>query len=598
MSAKDTYLQQIRLLSVLDLEELAGAIASVVATRTGAKGVGIIIYDNDMDALSDRYWFGDYKRELASIGDRFCADFERKISSSHVLNSDDLGVKMPERVLPIICHQIDRDEKLCACLLLASPAYNAEEMSDLLADLPLGLALTNAWEHSELNRENDRLRSSYEEIEEKTGMLEEQTMKLIHDVTVRDSIRTKHVERERLVYWISNFVRSSFDIQKVLDTTVEKIGTTFTVSRCMVLRYVDAVDQMDVFEFHQDGVVSAKELFFSEDGFQFTSQALNKMAPQDIGDPDSDTRLTYDRHFLKRLGIRSGLIVPLIMRERVLGVLFLQDCAEPRDWSIDDISLIGSLADNLSVAIENAELHQELARQAVTDGLTGVANRRSFNDSFTKEFERAKRYNEPLSLVMIDLDFLKKINDTYGHKAGDDAIASIGKLLKASSRVSDVAARYGGEEFCLLLPNTGVEMAEQLAERVRRKIAEVYVEGPGTISASIGVSSYPAHAADPDELFHKADSALYVAKANGRNQVRVAAEDDGTHVAQFADDKIIPGLDAESTAEVKAIEAIEAPIIAPKNKTVKQPNKPQRNGHKDGDSDPKIGATPKVAPKN
>ncbi|HIA54203.1 MAG TPA: sensor domain-containing diguanylate cyclase, partial [Candidatus Melainabacteria bacterium] len=227
--------------------------------------------------------------------------------------------------------------------------------------------------------------------------------------------------------------------------------------------------------------------------------------------------------------------VPLIMRERVLGCLFLQDCTEPRDWSIDDISTIGSLADNLSVAIENAELHQEIARQAVTDGLTGVANRRSFNESFSREFERARRYNEPLSLVIIDLDFLKKINDTYGHKAGDDAIASIGKLLKQSSRVSDVAARYGGEEFCLLLPNTELDMAEQLAERIRRKINEVHVEGPGTISASIGVASYPSHADDPDLLFQKADTALYAAKQSGRNRVHVANKDDSTHLTHFTD---------------------------------------------------------------
>ncbi len=138
---------------------------------------------------------------------------------------------------------------------------------------------------------------------------------------------------------------------------------------------------------------------------------------------------------------------------------------------------------------------------------------------------------------MIDLDFLKKINDTYGHKAGDDAIASIGKLLKLSSRVSDVAARYGGEEFCLLLPNTETEMAEQLAERIRRMIFEVHIEGPGTISASIGVASYPNHADDCDQLFQKADAALYAAKQGGRNRVHVANRDDTTRLTEFAEDK-------------------------------------------------------------
>jgi len=538
-SAKDLYLQQIRLLSVLDLEDLSGVVAAIVTELTGAKAVGVVLFDRDMDALSDRFWFGDGKKDLSVVGEVFCEEFEASDNQTFEVNFDALDVDLPKAMLPVYCHQIHRGHELCACLLISAPDVKPEEITLALADLPMALALSNAWDHAELSRENERLRSSYEEIEEKTGMLEEQTMKLIHDVTIRDSIRTKHVERERLVYWISNFVRSSVDIQKVLDTTVEKIGETFTVSRCLVLRSIDSIDQLDVSEFTEESVTPVKELFFSDAGFEFARQALSKTAPQDIGDPDTDSRITYDRSFLKHLGIRSGLIVPLIMRERVLGALFLQDCAEPRDWSIDDISLIGSLADNLSVAIENADLHQEIARQAVTDGLTGVANRRSFNESFSREFERARRYSEPLSLVMIDLDFLKKINDTYGHKSGDDAIASIGKLLKQSSRVSDVAARYGGEEFCVLLPNTELDMAEQLAERIRRMINEVHIEGPGNISASIGVSSYPDHADDPDQLFQKADAALYAAKQNGRNRVHVANKDNSTHLTEFAEEKAI-----------------------------------------------------------
>lgn len=533
-SAKDSYLQQIRLLSVLDLEELSGVVATIVTELTGAKAVGVVLYDPDMEALSDRFWFGEHKKDLSVVGEPFCEEYEDTNEDTFEVNFGDLGIELPASMLPVFCHRVKREGELVACLIIASSNKSIEEIAPTFADLPIALALHNAWTTLELSRENARLRSSYEEIEKKTGMLEEQTMKLIHDVTIRDSIRTKNVERERLVYLISNLVRSSMDIQKVLDTTVEKIGEEFALSRCIVLRSMD-LKGLEVNEFRTENVNSVKELFFTEAGREFSHQVLSKTAPQDIGDPDTDTQVAYDREFLKTLGIRSALIVPLIMRERVLGALFLHDCKEPRDWSIDDISTIGSLADNLSVAIENAELHQEIARQAVTDGLTGVANRRSFNESFSREFERAKRYNEPLSLVIIDLDFLKKINDTYGHKAGDDAIASIGKLLKQSSRVSDLAARYGGEEFCILLPNTEQDMAEQLAERIRRKINEVHVEGPGTISASIGVASYPGHADDPDLLFQKADTALYAAKQSGRNRVHVASKDDTTHLTHFTD---------------------------------------------------------------
>src|SRR5690606_21185818 len=120
---------------------------------------------------------------------------------------------------------------------------------------------------------------------------------------------------------------------------------------------------------------------------------------QSLDDPYIDDQKTFDSSFLKKIGMKSGLVVPMTMRESVLGVLFLEDCSRNREWSIDDISLLGSLADHLAVAIENAELHMQVERQAVTDGLTGVANRRAFSEALEKEFERAKRYEQPLSLV-------------------------------------------------------------------------------------------------------------------------------------------------------------------------------------------------------
>jgi diguanylate cyclase (GGDEF)-like protein len=229
------------------------------------------------------------------------------------------------------------------------------------------------------------------------------------------------------------------------------------------------------------------------------------------------------------MAMLSGLLVPIIMRDRAIGAMLLQDCQTPRHWSIDDTAFFGSLADNLAVAIENADLHEEKKLQAVTDGLTGVSNRRHFNDMFQKEFERAKRYAEPLSLIIVDLDYLKKINDTYGHQAGDEAIRSIGKVMSQSCRSVDLPARYGGEEFCLLLPNTDLEMAAVIAERLRKLINETQIEGPGNISASIGLANYPLHANETDSLFMRADEALYKAKQSGRNRVCISDGEPSAH---------------------------------------------------------------------
>lgn len=519
-------------------------VSDVAMEACGGNGAAVLMWDGDMEAIADRMFFGEHQKEMRILADSLAEEYENYEFSP---TGGDIQVEILDEVedleLPsqafknlgqVYLITVATAGERRAILVVSGAETAVDAAAAELGPYPIGLVLSKGWEVKELQRENERLRSQYEEIEDKTSNMEEQTRKLIHDITARDSIRMKQLERERLVYWISNAVRSSVHIKEVLEMTVEKIGNTFGVSRCMLLRGNEQAASLDVFEFTRKGEASARELLYSAAGREFTRQALSKTRPEHIEDPAFSPSSPYDRQFLQGLNLRSGLTVPLLMRDCVLGVLFLQDTDATRDWSIDDISLIGSLADNLSVAIENAELHQERERQAVTDGLTGVYNRRAFTETLEKEFERAMRHEQTLSLIIIDLDYLKKINDNFGHMAGDEAIRSIGLVLRQSSRSIDFCARYGGEEFCLLLPNTEIEMAEQLAERLRRLINEVQIEGYGNISASLGVASFPLHCQSADELFHKADEALYKAKQGGRNCVQIAvplappSEDNGT----------------------------------------------------------------------
>jgi diguanylate cyclase (GGDEF)-like protein len=518
----DTAKVTIELLSSIELEEVCAQVAKLAQKITKSTVVCLTVWDPDLDRLSERFLFGPAGKEIQDFIEVYCREFEANDEQCRAIAEDCFSVEVPAALAPLACYQISDADGLCGCLLFTGDiASVGKNLSDQIKQFPIAQALRRAWELKELQNENNRLRSSYEQLEDKTSLLEEQTRKLIHDLTAREAIRTRHVERERLLYSVSNVVRSYVDIQKVLETTVESIGTTFGASRCLLLKMIEDTNKVGVFE-HTRDFPSVRELFLSGPGEAFTHVALTKTTPHDLGDPDLEPQGDYDRTFLRQLGMRSGLIVPLIMRERVLGVLFLQDCSQTRAWSIDDISLLGSLADQVSVAIENAELHHEKERQAVTDGLTGIANRRCFTETLMHEFERAKRYEQPLSLVLIDLDFLKVINDSFGHQIGDEAIKEVAGTLKQCSRAIDLAARYGGEEFCLLLPNTEVTMAEQFAERLRRLINEVHIEGPGHISASFGVASFPIHAGDPDTLFRRADEALYEAKQTGRNTVRTA----------------------------------------------------------------------------
>ena len=164
----------------------------------------------------------------------------------------------------------------------------------------------------------------------------------------------------------------------------------------------------------------------------------------------------------------------------------------------------------------------QLRAEADLDYLTGLANRRRFRTALNREVERWRRYGVPCALLLLDIDHLKAINDRFGHPAGDTVIRYIAKTLADVSRDNDTAARVGGEEFALLLANIDGQKAAGAAERLRIALAEHYVEGIGRISVSIGVASCPAHANSERALYAASDSALYVAKNEGRNRVAIA----------------------------------------------------------------------------
>jgi diguanylate cyclase (GGDEF)-like protein len=187
------------------------------------------------------------------------------------------------------------------------------------------------------------------------------------------------------------------------------------------------------------------------------------------------------------------------------------------------------LGSQASIALENVRLHRLVARQASTDGLTELANRREFEESLANEISRAERFGGNLALILADLDNFKQVNDRFGHQAGDEVLRSFAEILRETVRDIDVAARYGGEEFAILLPQTDIAGAEALAERLReavesRPMAEVQ-DSPVMVTSSFGVSSFPEAGTGPG-LFAAADEALYRAKRAGKNCV-VCAETNG-----------------------------------------------------------------------
>ncbi len=219
---------------------------------------------------------------------------------------------------------------------------------------------------------------------------------------------------------------------------------------------------------------------------------------------------------------RAILTAPIARDDMVLGLVTVVD---PQDgyFGSDDIETLSGLAVQAAVAIENARLHRVVEQQAVTDDLTGLANRRQFFEVLGRELERANRFEQETALILFDLDDFKRINDTLGHLAGDAVLRAVARTVQAVIREIDVAARYGGEEFIVLLPQTDREGAANLAERLRVAIAEIQIPYAGMtiggVTASFGVASGPDAGTTQLDLVAIADAALYAAKHRGKNTV-------------------------------------------------------------------------------
>ena len=218
--------------------------------------------------------------------------------------------------------------------------------------------------------------------------------------------------------------------------------------------------------------------------------------------------------------IKSVIVVPLVTQSKEFGWFCVFSARE--ELAGAEMDFLGLFAKQIEMAITIADLFQAVREQAVTDALTGLYNRRYFEESLAKEVQRAKRQQQPFSVVGIDLDYLKRINDTHGHFYGDLAIKSIAEVLKSNARSVDVPARIGGEEFNVLLPGIGSEGAMVAAERIRKSIERMDIDTVGHITGSLGVATYFEHTENVEELLELTDQAMYASKRNGRNRVTLA----------------------------------------------------------------------------
>lgn len=230
--------------------------------------------------------------------------------------------------------------------------------------------------------------------------------------------------------------------------------------------------------------------------------------------------------------VRSIIVIPLYSMENPFGLFCVFSSRD--ELAEAETDFLSMFAQQIELAITIADLFEKVKEQAVTDGLTGLYNRRYFEEYLKKEVTRAKRINQPFSIIGIDLDFLKKINDEYGHAFGDLAIKSIAEVLMANARSIDTAARMGGEEFNVILPGVTSEGAMIAAERIRKAIESKELDTIGHVTASIGVATFLEHSGNIDDVLELTDQAMYLSKRNGRNQVTLAKPIDETSWQELA----------------------------------------------------------------
>jgi len=324
--------------------------------------------------------------------------------------------------------------------------------------------------------------------------------------------------REIAINRIATAIRDSLELGIILQKTVEEVRGALGATCCALRVEGQSTEEaLSFFSFSNQSEVTNGQRELIARNFELYNSGLAKANGLLIQDNCGDSGCEQAEGPI--------VITPLIFHERNMGALLVTSDDATRTWQENEILLLRTVADQVAVAINHAHLFAQIQQQALTDPLTGCYNRRSFEMQLDRELKVSARLHSPLSLLMLDLDRFKQLNDSCGHDTGDDALRRLSECFREELRGVDSAARFGGDEFALILPQAYSDGALIVAERVRAKVEQIDVPGFGHLSASIGIATFPADASSRAELVSAADRALYRAKRRGRNRVCVAEQE-------------------------------------------------------------------------
>lgn len=348
--------------------------------------------------------------------------------------------------------------------------------------------------------------------------------------TLTDNKKTVEKKAIENILAITTAVSSSLDISEIFGIIVNRVTETLEAIDCSIVLMEKGGGAGTVLESFKK--LPTDDLQIDINKYPEIKKVLETRAPLSITDIANHPLMRGVQSSVKDLSEISALIIPIVFDDHDLGTIFLRVKRRGEGFSENEVDLCRLVAEASFFSLKNACLYAALKEEkdklkeiSITDPLTGIYNHNFFYKRLEEEFDRASRYGMPLSVVMMDIDNFKEINDTYGHRVGDRVLKKIADLFKRSVRKSDMIARYGGEEFAEILTYTQKNGAAEEAERLRKLVSELTFENDEKdlkVTLSLGVAEYnPDKIANSGELVNRADKALYKAKKAGKNCVKI-----------------------------------------------------------------------------
>ncbi|OHE56269.1 MAG: hypothetical protein A2Z47_09725 [Thermodesulfovibrio sp. RBG_19FT_COMBO_42_12] len=321
---------------------------------------------------------------------------------------------------------------------------------------------------------------------------------------------------------VSKTLTSSLELNAIL-TKIMKKTKEMTKAEAWSILLVDEETGELVFEKIEGKKAKETRKFRLKIGEGIAGWVVQEGIPVVVPDVSRDERFLGKIDKAIHFKTKSLMCVPIKSKDQVIGVLEVVNKTTGEPFTKEDLDLLMRLVDQTAIAVERASLHQKMAELAITDDLTKLFNTRYLNRTMETEIQRSTRYNTSVSLIFMDIDYFKLVNDHHGHLVGSKVLVEMGQLLIKNLRTIDIVARYGGDEFVIVLPQTPPNTAKQIAERIRKIIEQnIFLKKEGyslKMTASFGVASYPDSAKSKEELLRLADEAMYKVKYQTRNAV-------------------------------------------------------------------------------